>query len=163
MTHNIRRQPVGDDEDLVGYGGRDLPGQQTRTHLRHEMLDAGRIGFHCQLQILLCLAGHCIASALHEFQGLGLRGNQGDDPGKAGDLKDTLNCRFGTENHEAAMQRAYLPRRRKDNSQTCGTRSDLLAAIGDYHSHTITLNYQYQSQVIGAAWSLFGQGTRARQ
>jgi hypothetical protein len=43
------------------------------------------------------------------------------------------------------------------------TRGDLLAAIGDYHLHTITLNYQYQSQVIGAAWSLFGQGTRARQ
>ena len=43
------------------------------------------------------------------------------------------------------------------------TRGNLLAAIGDYHSHTMTLNYQYQSQVIGAAWSLFGQGMRGRQ
>lgn len=36
------------------------------------------------------------------------------------------------------------------------TGGNLLAAIGDYHSHTLPLNYAYQAQVIGAAWSLFG-------
>lgn len=40
------------------------------------------------------------------------------------------------------------------------TGGNLLVAIGDYHSHTQTLNYQYQAQVIGAAWSLFGTSTR---
>lgn len=41
------------------------------------------------------------------------------------------------------------------------TGGNLLAAVGDYHSHTPLLNQHYQEQVIGAAWSLFG--TRATE
>ena len=69
MTAGTAR--VGDDEDFVGYGRGYWPGQQLRTHLRHKMLDTGRIGFHYQLQVLLCRPRHCVASELHEFQGLG--------------------------------------------------------------------------------------------
>ena len=34
---------------------------------------------------------------------------------------------------------------------------DLLAAVGNYHSHTPILNRNYQTKVIGAAVALFGQ------
>ena len=43
------------------------------------------------------------------------------------------------------------------------TGDNLLAAIGDYHSHTPLLNERYQEQVIGAAWSLFGTRVTERQ
>jgi hypothetical protein len=36
------------------------------------------------------------------------------------------------------------------------THGNMLAAIGDYHSHTPVFNQGYQSQVIGAAVALFG-------
>jgi hypothetical protein len=43
------------------------------------------------------------------------------------------------------------------------TGGDLLAAVGDYHSHTPVLNQTYQTQVIGAALSLFGPRVRQRR
>lgn len=36
------------------------------------------------------------------------------------------------------------------------TRGDLMLAVGNYHSHTPTLNQHYQAQVLRSAWSLFG-------
>jgi len=35
------------------------------------------------------------------------------------------------------------------------TRGDLMLAIGNYHSHTPTLNQAYQQLVTGAAWRMF--------
>jgi hypothetical protein len=37
------------------------------------------------------------------------------------------------------------------------TEGNILAAIGDYHSHTPVLNHSYQLEVIGEARSLFGK------
>jgi hypothetical protein len=38
---------------------------------------------------------------------------------------------------------------------------DLMTAIGDYHSHTVPLNRQYQAQVVHSAMRLFGPGQGA--
>jgi soluble lytic murein transglycosylase-like protein len=43
------------------------------------------------------------------------------------------------------------------------TGGNLLAAIGDYHSHTPMRNQTYQTQVIGAAFALFGSRARRSQ
>jgi soluble lytic murein transglycosylase-like protein len=37
---------------------------------------------------------------------------------------------------------------------------DLMQAVGDYHSHTPSLNIDYQAKVKGAAARMFGQPTR---
>jgi hypothetical protein len=39
-------------------------------------------------------------------------------------------------------------------------KGDLMTAIGDYHSHTVPLNRQYQSQVLRSATLLFGPATQ---
>jgi len=39
-------------------------------------------------------------------------------------------------------------------------KGDLMTAIGDYHSHTVPLNRQYQSQVVRSATLLFGTGAQ---
>jgi hypothetical protein len=38
------------------------------------------------------------------------------------------------------------------------THGELMAAIGDYHSHTPLLNRSYQARVMAQAWRLFGPG-----
>jgi soluble lytic murein transglycosylase-like protein len=43
------------------------------------------------------------------------------------------------------------------------TRGDLLAAIGDYHSHTPIRHRAYQSKVVGAALKMFGTATAEQQ
>jgi soluble lytic murein transglycosylase-like protein len=47
----------------------------------------------------------------------------------------------------AAIMRTYL----------IETHWDLLAAVGDYHSHTPALNQEYRALVLGAAARLFGR------
>ena len=42
-------------------------------------------------------------------------------------------------------------------------RGDLMRAIGDYHSHTPALNLSYQAEVLGAAWTMFGNATASRR
>ena len=39
------------------------------------------------------------------------------------------------------------------------TRGDLLAAVGNYHSHTPLRHRAYQTRVVGAALKMFGPGT----
>ena len=40
---------------------------------------------------------------------------------------------------------------------------DLMLAVGYYHSHTVTLNLDYQSKVLASAYRLFGIGNKRRQ
>lgn len=42
------------------------------------------------------------------------------------------------------------------------TRGDLLAAVGNYHSHTPLRHRAYQLRVVGAALKMFGPGTGAQ-
>lgn len=49
-----------------------------------------------------------------------------------------------------AIMRAYLRE----------TRGNLMLAIGDYHSHTPTLNLQYQAEVLASAARLFDSDRR---
>jgi hypothetical protein len=53
----------------------------------------------------------------------------------------------------AAILRTYL----------LETHGDLMAAIGDYHSHTPALNLGYREAVVQAAHALFGPSDRARR
>ncbi len=53
----------------------------------------------------------------------------------------------------AAILRTYLVE----------THGDLMAAIGDYHSHTPALNLAYRQAVVRAAELLFGGSGRARR
>lgn len=39
---------------------------------------------------------------------------------------------------------------------------DLMLAVGYYHSHTVTLNLDYQSKVLASAYRLFGIGNKRR-
>ncbi len=48
-----------------------------------------------------------------------------------------------------AIMRTYL-------NETAG---DLMLAVGDYHSHTPTLNQDYQDKVMASAYRLFGNGS----
>lgn len=50
-----------------------------------------------------------------------------------------------------AIMRSYL-------NETAG---DLMLAVGDYHSHTPTLNQDYQDKVLASAYRLFGNGSHS--